>query len=255
MLPLWSEPERLILGDNTLSLYRRGKTLDASLPFDSSGQIDFQALMATLPPGFTKLGGHKFTISMSNQWLRFLVLDWQPHIYAHKDWQSIAVNQFRERYGSRASNWNVHVTLQGYQQPVLAVAVDSQLVEGLDHLAEQNKWQLQSTEPAFASLVNRYPRHWRGNSWLLMAEQKHILLAESYNGVWQRINAMHTSPELIENHARMLVQQARQFSSNSEKLRVFLQQPQALLQPSFIEDVEVRPITADWLSASMGAVT
>ncbi len=248
MLPLWPESERLILGDKHLTLHSRGKTHSVALPVERSGQVDFQALMTSLPTAFNKLAGHKLTISLSNSRVRYFVIPWRPHLYAHKDWLALAHNHFHEQFGGKAADWDIQISLQGYQQSVLAIATERQLVEGLDKLAEANKWQLLSTEPAFVTLVNRFPRYWRGNSWLMMAEPERILLAESHNGVWLRISYMQTSPELVESHALMLLEQARQLTSHSHKLRLFLHRHGAVPKQTFTDALDVRVLSAEWLS-------
>lgn len=249
MLPLWSDAERLILGDKTLIWLRRGKKHSLTLPFERPGHIDFAALAALLPEPMQKLAGRKIKIILSNSWVRYLVVPWQQHVYAQKDWLALAQNLMRERYGARSADWDVQISMQGYRQPVLAAAIDRQLAEGLDRLAEQHRWQLQGIEPAFAALVNRYPRHWRGDSWLMIVEQNRLLLAESKAGVWQRFSTMLSSPDMLDQHALMLVQQARQFNPDSRKRRLFLSRSGAVPDQNFIDDIDVRLLPHDELNA------
>lgn len=247
MLPLWLEPERLILGDKAMTLNRRGQQHSISLPFESPERIDFDALAASLPVPMQKLAGRKINIILSNCWVRYLVLPWHQHVYAYKDWLALAQNRMREQYGARAAGWDIQISTQGYAKPVLAVATDRQIAEGLDRLADQHRWHLQQIEPAFATLVNRYPRHWHGDSWLLMADNNHLLLAESKAGIWQRFSLMLSSTQMMQQHALMLVQQARQFNPETRKHRLFLWRSGVCPKEDFIEDMDVRLLAADWL--------
>ncbi len=250
MLPLWPESERLILGEQSLSLRRRGKHISASLSFVGPEQIDFDLLSASLPEAMHKLRDRKIRIVLANNWVRYLTLSWIPHLYGHKDWLTVAQNQMRERYGAKADNWQVKVHFQGYGQSVIAAAIDRQLAEGLDRLAEQHRWQVDTIEPAFASLVNQYPRYWRGDSWLLMAEHHRLLLAESKSGIWQRFSLMLSSPQTITQHAQTLIQQARQFSQEQHSPRLYLYRSDSAPAQDFIEDMKVRILAADWLSTA-----
>lgn len=252
MLPLWTEPERLVLGENSLTLHRRGKLHSQPLPFERQEHIDFDALAASLPLQMQKLAGRKLTIILANCWARYLIVPWQEHIYSHRDWEALAQNKMRERYGAKAADWRIQISLQGFGQPALAVAVDTQLAEGLDRLADQYRWQVQAIEPAFAAVVNHNPRHWRGDSWLLMVEHNRLLLAESKSGVWQRFSTMLSSPDMLEQHAVMLVQQARQFNPESQKQRLFLSRSGKLPDQDFIKDIDIRLLPTDWLSSEGG---
>lgn len=247
MLPRWSEPERLLLSEQNLVLHRRGKSYAVELPLERPGHIEFDSLLATLPPAMTKLSGHRLNLVVANSWVRYLILPWQEHVYAHKDWLALATNRMRERYGAKAADWDVKVSMQGYRQPVVAAAIDRPLAEGLDRLADIRHWHLQLIQPAFVALVNRYPRHWRGDSWLMMADKDRVLLAESQAGVWQRINYLVTSPEMLTQHALMLIQQARQFNPDSRKRRLYLYSGATSLKQDFVDDMEIRPLSADWL--------
>lgn len=249
MLPLWPEPERLMLGDESLTLHHRGKLHSQPLPFERPEQIDFDALAAALPTPMQKLAGRKLTIILANSWVRYLIVPWQEHVYAHKDWLALAQNRMRERYGPKSAAWDVQISMQGYRHPVVAVAIDKQLSEGLDRLAGQQRWQVQGIEPAFAVLVNQYPRHWRGESWCLMAEHNRLLLAESKAGVWQRFSSMVSSPGMMEQHALMLVQQARQFNPETRKRRLFLARSTTFPSEDFIKDIDIRLLPADWLAS------
>lgn len=247
MLPLWPDAERLILGENMVTWYRRGKQHSISLPFNGPEQIDFDAFAAALPNSFQKLHGRKLKVILSNHWVRYLVVPWQEHVFAQKDWLALAQNRFREQFGAKAAGWDVEISLQGYGRPVLAVATNRQMSEGLDYLADLYRWQLQATEPAFASLVNNFPRHWRGDKWLLMADNNHLLLAESKAGIWERFSSMMSSAEMMEENAMMLVQQARQFNPEIRKRSLYLFRNADLPSDNFIHDMDIRLLTADWL--------
>lgn len=246
MLPLWPEPKRLLLDEKQLCFLQRGKTQKVSLPVEQADHIDFDAMQAALPPELGKLSGQKLTVSLSNAWVRYLTVPWQPNVYAHRDWVALAENRFRERYGAKSADWVVRVGLQGYKQPVLAAAVDRTVAEGLDRLADSHRWQLTLVEPVFNTLINLHPRYWKGDSWLLMGEANHIILAESRSGVWQRFSSMLTTPDMIEQHALMLIQQARQFSPDVKKRRLYLYCEGHELAQDFIGDMDVRLIPAIW---------
>ncbi len=252
MLPLWPETGQLLLGEKTLTMSRRGKVHSVLLPMERPEHIDFTALQAALPVEMQKLGGHKLRIILANYWVRYLVVPWQPHVYAHRDWLALAQNRLRERYGARAADWDVQISMQGYRQPILAVAIDKALAEGLDRLAELNRWQIEAIEPAFAALVNRYPRHWRGDSWLMMADHNRVLLAESSGGIWQRFSLMLSTPDMLTQHAMTLVQQARQFNPDNRKRRLYLYRGNTMPKQDFIEDMDIRLLAADWLKSAAG---
>jgi hypothetical protein len=249
VFPLWSENERVILAERSMTLMSQKNPAKITLPFTSSHSINFDELNSSLPAEMKALSGKKVTVTVGSAWVRYLILPWQPNIYSKKDWAALAQNHFRERYGLKARDWDIQVSMQGYMQPVIAAALDRDLVIGLDKLAESNGWQLQVIEPSFATLVNRHRRKWKDNDWLLIVENDRLLLAESNKGVWQRFRVMLSTAETLGKSALMLVQQARQFNSEPGKKQLFLFTSNSHLTQDFIEDMEVQLISENWLDA------
>ncbi len=255
MLPRWTDSERLVLGQHSLALHRRNKTHAVNLTLTDSNHIDFDKLAVSLPAQLRKLGGHRINLVLSNYWIRYLILPWRDHVYARKDWLALARNSMQAQFGVNAAEWDVDVHLQGYGKPVVSVATDQALVTGLDRLADQLGWQIQRIEPAFSALVNRHPKQWRGDSWLMMADDNRLLLVESKAGIWHRSSSMLSSPEMLNHHAMMLLNQARQFNPETKKRRLYLCRTGVLPEQNLVEGLETKLLPADWLSNEVEAVS
>lgn len=244
---LWAEPDRLILGSDTLSFRRGRKSWSVPLTLQRGGTVDFEALTTAMPAPMKKLSGKPVRLVLGSHWLRYLLLPWQANVYARKDWLALAYNRLREQYGHHALSWDVQIAFQGYQQPLIVVATDKPLTEGFDGLADNFRWQISSAEPSFAAIANRYRRHWHGESWLVLVEQHHVLLAESEGGVWQRFSRLMSTPERLSHDIRSLLQQAKQLGKETAKRQVYLCCEGDLPQ-QLIDEMEIKRLPTDWLA-------
>lgn len=250
MSRLWAEPDRLILGSDALSLRRGRKSWSVPILLQRTGAIDFEALTTAMPVQLKKLSGKPIKMVLGSNWLRYLLLPWQANVYARKDWLALATNRLREQYGHHALSWDVQLCFQGYQQPVIVVAADKSLTEGMDQLADSYRWQMSAIEPTFAAVVNRYRRHWRGEAWLLLVEQQHVLLAESQGGVWHRFSRLLSSVDRLNRDIALLLQQSKQLSADNPKRQIFLCCDREITDPS-LQEMGVKIIPADWLPTSI----
>ena len=246
MLRLWAEPDRLILGSESLSLRRGRKSWSAPLSLQRNGAVDFEALTTAMPVQLKKLSGKPIRLVLGSNWLRYLILPWQANVYARKDWLALAYNHLRELYGHHALSWNVQLSFQGYQQPVIVVAADKSLTEGIDQLADSYRWQISATEPTFAAIVNRYRRHWRGEAWLLLVEQHHVLLAESQGGVWQRFSRLLSSADRLNQDIAFLLQQANQLGDENPKRQIYFCGDGGITE-AVLKEMGIKAIPTDWL--------
>lgn len=246
MSRLWAEPDRLILGSAALSLRRGRKSWTAPLSFQRNGSLDFEGLNTAMPLPMKKLSGKPIRLVLGSNWLRYLLLPWQANLYASKDWLALATNRLRELYGHHALSWDVQICFQGYQQPVIVVAADKSLTEGLDQLADNYRWQITATEPTFAAIVNRYRRHWRGEAWLLLVEQQHVLLAESQGGVWHRFSRLLSSADRVNRDIVLLLQQAKLLGADNPKRQIYLCCDGEIIDPA-LKAMGIKAIPADWL--------
>lgn len=244
---LWAEPDRLILSSDRLSLRRGHKTWSAPVSFQRNATVDFESLNTAMPAQMKKLSGKPISLVIGCSWLRYLLLPWQANVYARKDWLALAYNRLRELYGHQALNWDVQICFQGYQQPVIVVATDKPLTEGLEQLADSYRWQIRAAEPSFAAIVNRYHRYWRGEAWLLMVEQQHILLAESQGGVWQRFSRLLSSPDRLNQDITSLIHQARQLGSENAKRQIYFCYDGDIADQT-VKTLGLKRIPADWLA-------
>lgn len=248
MLRLWAEPARLILGREALSLRRGRKSWSAPVSLERSGAVDFEALSAVMPEPMKKMSGKPIRLVLASSWLRYLILPWQANVYAHKDWLALAYNRLRGLYGHHALSWDVQICFQGYRHPVIVVASDTSLTKGLEQLADSYRWQISAAEPTFSAVVNRYRRHWKGEAWLLLVEEQHILLAESQDGVWQRFSRLLSSPDRLSRDITLLLQQARQLNPENAKRLIYLSYDGDISDQA-LKEWGVKRIPADWLPA------
>jgi hypothetical protein len=241
VLPQWPKKVTIVVGSDSLWLYHQGQSRQLALQTSSSRQsIDFNVLNEQLEPYMTSLSGKAINIVLANAWVRYTILPWQPYLYAKRDWQAVAERYLRSVYGKAASMWNISVSMQGYGQPLIVCAVDSIISEGFDDLARRNGLQLNSLEPAFANVVNHYQHCFRSDSWLLMAEENRLVLAQSYQGIWQHFSVSVPPPGQANQQSLTLVRQARQLSSEADQVKLYLCGHSSLIASDFGDDIDVQ---------------
>lgn len=148
----------------------------------------WETLLAELRGMADGLGLRRVRFIVSSQFVRYAVLPPQAGVLSGRDWLGLGEHHLRQLYGAVADNWEVRVSLQGAAEPVVACAMDRDLLAAIEALARDVRWQVQGIEPALMAVVNQYRRALPVSHWLLLAEPQRVLLAEVMDGQWQRFS-------------------------------------------------------------------
>jgi hypothetical protein len=241
VLRRWHKINTLVLSSDNLWLYQHsGEVTDIPVNVFTGRPSLFSAAVTEQLTTYSKLISDKpLHIVLSNALVRYAVLPWQSNLYSQRDWLAVAENHMRQVYGNAAAAWQVQISMQGFGQPLVIMAADRALLEGLETLSRQQRWRLQKIEPAFATVANYYRRRFRNNAWLLLAEEQRLLLAQATNGVWQRFSVAIPPPGEARQHAVRLVMQARQLVGSDKGVKLYLHGCADLLLDEFTEDFDV----------------
>jgi len=137
--------------------------------------IDSQWIAEVLQENQSLLQGRTIDLVLSNKFLRFAVLPWQPNVVTRRDWNALATHVFRERYGALADGWKVKVSFGQVGERVVATAMDQDLYESLLASAKQLHFKWGLIEPLAARLLNQTKREYMA---ALIVEPQHLLLCE-----------------------------------------------------------------------------
>ncbi len=152
---------------------------------------------------------------VSNHFVRYSVLPWQPDINSRQDWIALAMHDFRKRYGSIADQWDVRVDLAGYGKSVLACGMDKTLIEAMQAKGQERNWKVKSIEPLLMSLMRSLSLD-RPNDWLLIGEPSRIVLCEFVNNQWANFSVINPPPGQEVAQASQLISRASRQAENAK---------------------------------------
>lgn len=215
MLPPWfkrllAKPEMtLAISPQGIALRKPGQVAqlltEADQPLSTTEQLKGR-LVSALTPQQDALSHQRIRVVISNAYVRYLLLAWQPNVYRRQDWEAIAQHAFRQQFGSVATSWQVRVHLGAYGQPLLAVAIEEALVDLLTSTAKNLQMHLTAIVPAFTQVLNLTQNH--KDCWMMMVEPARIVMLQANDGRWQQMN-LATPPTGQEyEHSEQMVSRA-----------------------------------------------
>lgn len=98
------------------------------------------------------------TVVLSNCFVRYAVVPWQDSVASPSEQSAFARHCFRNIHGAAAEGWDIRISHGGYGRSALASAVDPELPEQLDRLFAKCGIALDSVQPNFMAVCNRFRR-------------------------------------------------------------------------------------------------
>ncbi len=128
------------------------QTLDSAL--QSTTQTGASANAGVMPAAMS--AGASVTVILSNHFMRYLVLPWQPALTRSNELATLARLRFEQVHGAAVADWTVQLADAGYGAPLLACAVDTGLIAGLKSLMEQHGLRLRSMQGLLMAAFNQH---------------------------------------------------------------------------------------------------
>lgn len=243
MLRHWSKKHVLTIGLDASRWQSPDNTLQI-LPVQISGKHllpDLQDLSMQLDVVAEQLQGQAVSVQISQPLMRYQILPWQTGIVRQQDWLALANQRFIDIYGSVAQQWQHQIHLQGYGQPVLAMATDSGLLALIDEQAKKLQWRLKGVLPELLALAFRHRRQIKANDWLLLCHsENYLLLAERQKNRWQAIHVFTADPTSLVTSIEAMLKQRQQSYETLPVLTVWTDSPDAL--PTQLAGLVLKPL-------------
>lgn len=222
MLRPWSKPLTLALSANSAVVRHVDDSITTLAELDA-GATGYTSLLQAIAEQSDVLAQHRVRIILSNHFVRYGVLPWQPGVSKRADWEALASHDFRQRYGAVADNWTVHVSLRKFGYAVLTLAVDQALLQGLQDIAHCSHWHVASIEPLLKPLLNNIVAvDIEDQAWLLMAEPGRVVLGEMQQGQYQRFSAISPPPGREQDSADELIARTLlQYDAEQQPRQIF----------------------------------
>lgn len=209
---------------------RQGQSLRVLTPA-AEHSMTRQEVTAALRQVAPSIPAGKIRLIISNHFVRYTILPWQPGLFSRSDWLALAQHTFKKRYGQAAEQWQITVDLQTYGEAVLACGIDLALIDEVKQIASTHDWQLTRLEPLLSAVMQHAPCH--AGDWLLVAEPERLLLCERATG-WQAISVMAPpAGEMLSQATQMLNRAWQQTTQTDNPLEKMPKMPRLWLWTTY----------------------
>jgi hypothetical protein len=131
----------------------------------------------------------------------------------------------------------VRVSLNDYGKQVVACAIDQALIDNLQSIGVENKWQISVIEPLLMTALQNISLE-NDNTWLLLGEPERVVLAEYHQGDWKSFSMINPpSGTEIEQSQQLLLRQLAQVKASDRPKQVL-----ACLAPQLKGDLHIDTI-------------
>jgi hypothetical protein len=142
--------------------------------------------------------GDAITVVLSNHWVRYLVLPWQPGVASTAELQQFARLRFQQVYGALAEPWTVRVAESGYGAAQVACAVDGALIAALLGGLAKHGLRLASLQPLLMAAYNGSRRKLGSDAALAIVEPAHVCLGLLRHGRWLDIASRRAAADAAD---------------------------------------------------------
>lgn len=178
-------------------------------PEQAPWEAALEALDTALPE--FSAGGESVTVVLSNHWMRYLVIPWQPAVTGSRELEELARLRFERTFGESATGWVIRCSEGGYGEANVACAVDASLFAALRERLSAHKLKLTSVQPLLMAAYNDRRRDLAASSAFAIVEPGRLCLSLMRDGSWSEIvsrRADNDPAEAIEQEIATLAAEA-----------------------------------------------
>ena len=191
---LWSEPVRIGLSPRRVELARLrpglrrhavvGENARDCVPEDGqpmwTGALEaLDALLADRTPG-----GGGATVVLSNHFVRYAVLPWNPELVTAAEFAVAAAQRIQLTYGDAARGWEVRASAAEWGQAGIVCAIDAALLAALAEHVGRAGLRLVSVEPLLMKAFNTLRRDLAADGALAVVEAGRVCVGVFSQGQW-----------------------------------------------------------------------
>lgn len=153
------------------------------------------------------LAGARANVTLSNHFVRYVVVPWSDAIVDDAERHAAANGMFKLIYGDAADNWSITAYDQGVGRPMVAAAIDRDLVQALRGVFGMNAIRLAGLQPCLAYSFNlKRERINQRDAWFAVAERDHVCIGYLRQGAWNLIRSRRATGSLAGQLVPMLEQ-------------------------------------------------
>jgi hypothetical protein len=222
--PLWRDRMRVFLAPERVDMARLRKGLKpkqavrvAATCEQKPGSPAWEAPLEQFERMIEHADGVDMSITISNAFVRYVVLPAQSSIATPAELHAYAAFQMREVYGERTRTWVISVSAWDPCSGGICAAMERNFLERLTEISSQRKAKLKYVEPYFTGAFDHWYKQFNSNrAWFALLETGRLCIALLENGAWQRISNQRILHDAKDELIAVLHQEALLFSGRKE---------------------------------------
>ena len=193
-------PEQVDLARLRFGLSRSAARQSSVSCTPKPGEAPWQAALAALDGALAELGsrGGSAAVVLSNHWVRYAVLPWQPSVTSAGEVEQLARLHFERNFGAAAASWTIRTCDRGYGAAHLACAVDTALIAALQACLATHGMRLGTLQPLLMAAYNDARREFSGNTAFAIVEAGRVCLGLLQQDRWLAIASRRAGADLGE---------------------------------------------------------
>ncbi len=243
MSPLWRDQIDVFFAPDQINVVRTKRGLKPvkqpvvteRIPDNQDGDPVWLLPMEKLESQLAEAGGSGMTVTLSNYFVRYIVLPPQTEITSPDEVMAYADFRMREIYGARVDNWALSVSPWSPVSGAVCAAISHDLLKQIQELSTRQQIVLNGIEPYLTSVLDQSSHAFNHKkSFLALVENGRICVAVMVDGVWRNIRNQRVLHDLQNELWAVLDQEAVLSGQKEVEEQVLLFAPEhpALMLPS-----------------------
>lgn len=236
MSRLWRDQIQVFLAPERMDWVRsKGgfkpvQTAKITLPCSPiQGAPDWEPVLRQLEKNLNDAAGAELSITLSNHFVRYVILPPQAEITTPEEVSSYAAFRMREMYAERVDSWVLSVSEWSPVSGAVCAAISRDLMTRLEQMAQQYQCKLKEIEPYLASVYDHWQKLLDGNkTYLAVIETGRICIALLADGIWLSIRNQRILHDAADELLAALDQEAVLSGNKEAGERVHLFAPEHL---------------------------
>jgi hypothetical protein len=130
------------------------------------------------------IGPADATVVLSNHFVRYLVLAWNPGLATPQEEEAFARARFVHAFGETAHDWVLRISTARPGMPSVASAIEPAFMQALTGQLDGSPLRLRSMQPSLMAVCNERARLPGTDAWIVIAEAGKLLLGALRDGRW-----------------------------------------------------------------------
>jgi hypothetical protein len=136
---------------------------------------------------------------LSNEYLRYMMIPWNENLSDEVEEIAFAKHSFSQLYGPIVDSWEVKLDRANPGSPLIACAMDGQLLQALRGIFGRAKIKLQSLQPQLMTAFNNCKEQLKDKTaWFALYEQNSLCLGLVQQGYWRNIRMLKVGEDWFD---------------------------------------------------------